>query len=66
MPRHFLCQIPGETHEKCPRNGFRALIRNASETLALVGHAEWAVDEVGLRLGSSKARQSRAADGRSR
>ena len=40
-------RVPGgdETHEKCPRNAFRASRRNARVMVIIVGHGKRAVDE---------------------
>ncbi len=38
-----------ETHEKCPRNAFRAARRNARVTVIIAGHGNRAVDEFSCR-----------------
>src|SRR5665647_125236 len=42
-------QYSDETHENCPRNALRASRRNARETVTLLGHERWVVDEVSCR-----------------
>jgi hypothetical protein len=45
-----------ETHENCPRNALRASRRNARETVSVVVHEEWVVDDVSCR-GHHQVRQ---------
>src|ERR1700757_643924 len=39
-------QTPGLTHEKCPRNALGASHKNARETVTVVRHGKWVVDDV--------------------
>jgi hypothetical protein len=44
-----LRQRPDLTHEKCPRNTLGASGKNARETVTVVRHGKWAVDDVSGR-----------------
>jgi hypothetical protein len=52
----LLTQGTDEHHENCPRNTLGASTKNARETVSVVGHEEWAVDDVSCR-GDQQVRQ---------
>ena len=59
-PRRGRPQAFGLTHEYCPRNTLGASRKNARETVTVVRHGEWVIDDCRTLLGAPAGAQLRA------